>query len=143
VYAVFEVKPQIDAANIAYAGAKAASVRKLRRTSAPIRHAGGKFDPIEPPHIFAGILALESSWKPEFGEPFVGAIRKLDEPERLELGCALQSGGFEVSYNDKELSIQVGKPDAALIFFFLKLLARLQASGTVAALDFDIYSHVL
>src|SRR5438128_9071458 len=31
-------EPQIDAANIAYAGAKAASVRKLSRTSAPIRH---------------------------------------------------------------------------------------------------------
>jgi hypothetical protein len=140
---VFEVKPQIDAANIAYAGAKAASVRKLSRTSAPIRHAGGKFDPIEPPRIFAGILALESSWNPAFDEPFVGAIRKLGDTERLELGCALQCGGFEISYKDSIPSIQVGKPDAALIFFFLKLLARLQASGTVAALDFDIYSRVL
>jgi len=34
VYAVFEVKAHIDAGNLFYAGEKAASVRRLRRTSA-------------------------------------------------------------------------------------------------------------
>src|ERR1700730_11405322 len=45
VYGVIEVKQDLSAANIKYAGEKAATVRKLRRTSAPIRHAGGNFGP--------------------------------------------------------------------------------------------------
>lgn len=69
VYAVLEVRQEFNGANVAYAAEKAASVRKLRRTSAPIPHAGGKFDPIVPPPILAGILTLDSEWKPAFGKP--------------------------------------------------------------------------
>ena len=43
VYAVFEAKQQIDKAHITYAGAKAGSVRKLRRTSATIPFAAGTY----------------------------------------------------------------------------------------------------
>lgn len=144
VYAVFEVKPNIDAGKIAYAGAKAESVRKLRRTSVPIRHAGGRFDPIEPPYIFAGILALESSWNPPLGEPLVDALGKLERPQRLECGCALRSGSFEATYDaDGKPELKTGSSETALIRFFLGLLARLQAAGTVAALDFGEYGKLL
>src|SRR6266496_1728468 len=57
VYAAIEVKQELNPENIAYAGKKAASVRRLRRTSAPIHHAGGTLGPKEPPNILAGIVA--------------------------------------------------------------------------------------
>ncbi|WP_275886881.1 DUF6602 domain-containing protein [Teredinibacter turnerae] len=41
VYAVFEVKQTLNAANVAYAQRKIESVRTLVRTSLPIPHAGG------------------------------------------------------------------------------------------------------
>ena len=41
VYAVFECKPKIDKGYLEYAGQKAESVRRLKRTSVPIPHAGG------------------------------------------------------------------------------------------------------
>lgn len=144
VYAVLEVKPEIDAAYIKYAGEKAASVRRLRRTSASIPHAGGVFAPKQPPYILAGILALESAWNPGFGSPFKNALAKLGCKERLELGCALRHGGFRANYNPNDSpSIEVSAADSALIFFFLKLLSLLQAIGTVAAVDFDEYTKVL
>src|SRR5208282_2750568 len=40
VYAVLELKQELNGANVLYAAEKAASVRRLRRTIAPIPHAG-------------------------------------------------------------------------------------------------------
>ena len=45
VYAVFEVKQELNKEYIEYAGEKAKSVRSLPRTSARIKHAGGDYDP--------------------------------------------------------------------------------------------------
>jgi hypothetical protein len=45
VYAVFEAKQAINAAQVEYAQKKAASVRRLHRTSLPIPHAGGTYPP--------------------------------------------------------------------------------------------------
>jgi hypothetical protein len=144
VYAVFEVKQTLSAANIKYAGEKACTVRRLRRTSAPIRHAGGQFEPIQPPQILAGILVLSSEWRPPLGEPFGAALKSQIGPEQLDLGCALECGGFEVEIAaTKDVSIQVSRPETALIYFFLRLLSRLQSSGTVAAMDLREYGRVL
>ena len=48
VYAVIEVKQELNKANLNYAGEKAASVRKLSRTSAEIPFAGGIYRPHQP-----------------------------------------------------------------------------------------------
>lgn len=145
VYGVFEIKQEIDAHHVRYAGEKALSVRRLKRTSAPIHHAGGFYaKPKEPPRILAGILTLDSSWNPSFGAPLRGALAALKPEERLDIGCALKCGGFEVLYTkDGEAKIQASDGSTALIFFFLKFLARLQEMGTVPALDFGAYSSVL
>jgi hypothetical protein len=143
VYAVLEVKPEFNAANVAYASEKAESVRRLRRTSAPIPHAGGKFDPIMPPPILAGILTLDSEWKPAFGKPFAESISGLSTAQRLDVGCVLRAGGFDIRYGDSAPEIVGGSPETALIFFFLRLLARLQGVGTIAALDFTEYGKAL
>lgn len=144
VYAVIEVKQELNPENIAYAGKKAGSVRRLRRTSAPIPHAGGTFGPKNPPYILAGIAALESTWNPAFGLPFELAVKKLASGEELQVGCALRHGGFRIEYAPgAEPKFEISRDDTALIFFFLKLMSRLQAMGTVAALDFDEYGKVL
>lgn len=144
VYAAFEVKQKLNAAHIRYAGEKAASVRRLRRTSAPIPHAGGTFAPKDPPRILAGILSLDSEWSPPFGVPFHQAVEELGSEEQIDLGCALRCGGFEVCYRPEvPAEIITGGKDTALIFFFLKLLGRLQESATVVALDFSIYGKAL
>ena len=142
VYAVLEVRQELSAENIAYAGAKAASVRKLHRTSAPIKHAGGKFEPIEPPRILAGFLSLESQWKPPLGDSLLGSLKKLKAEEQLDLGCIVRHGAFEVAYKE-DVSVTVSKTDTALMFFFLRLLARLQSAGTVAAMDIEAYGKSL
>jgi hypothetical protein len=145
VYAVFEVKQDISSKNIEYAGEKVASVRALRRTSAPIPHAGGTHDPKQPQRILAGLLALGSEWTPPFGAAFIAALQRLPPVQRLDLGCALQFGGFEIKNEDvqKVPRIVVSEPQVALIYFFLRLIARLQACGTVVAMDFDEYGRVL
>ena len=56
VYAVFEAKQTIDAALVAYAQKKVASVRRLHRTSLPIPDAGGVYPPKPLPNILGGIL---------------------------------------------------------------------------------------
>jgi hypothetical protein len=144
VYAVFEVKQDIDAPNVTYAAQKAASVRKLHRTSAAIYHAGGKYGPKKPPSILAGILCLDCSWKASFAKSVTDALKKLDKAGRLDLASTLKAGSFEATYSKTgKVKVDMSKKDNALIFFFLKLLARLQRMGTVAALDFDDYSRVL
>src|SRR6266496_5444061 len=59
VYAVFECKPTINKAYLEYAGKKAESVRRLKRTSVPIPHAGGSYPAKAHFEIIAGILAIE------------------------------------------------------------------------------------
>lgn len=144
VYAVLEVKQVVDSEELLYAGAKAASVRRLRRTSVSIPHAGGRFKAKAPPRILGGLLALDSRWDPAFGVPIESALRRLKPDARLDLGCILRAGGFEVDYPRKgRPRIHSGVQQTALIFFFVKLLGRLQAMGTVPALDFEKYGRVL
>lgn len=68
VYAVFEVKADLSREHVLYTAEKASSVRRLRRTSVPIVHAGGTFSPRAPFQILAGILTTRSGWKPPLGE---------------------------------------------------------------------------
>lgn len=144
VYAAFEVKPTIDAHNIAYAGDKIASVRKLNRTSAAITHAGGKFEPRKPFPIIGGILALDSTWNPVMGEPLKSALSALRPEAQLNLGCVLKHGSFQANYEaGKLISMEQSRNDTSLMFFFIRLLAQLQDVGTVSAIDFGLYGREL
>ena len=144
VYAVFEVKPSLDGPNLEYAGAKAGSVRRLLRTSAAIPHAGGRYRPKKPPRILAGILTLENGWQPPIANRLRATLAKLPVDERLDLGCALKDGGFEATYGRRTPpTLATSDQDTALVFFFLRLLGRLQAAGTAPALDFEKYTRGL
>ena len=77
VYAVFEVKPQTDRANVLYSAGKARSVRALDRTNAPVpTRGGGIADPEEPGPILGGLLTTRCAWKSGLGAPFMKAIRE-------------------------------------------------------------------
>lgn len=140
VYAMFEVKPVLNKQNTEYAGAKAASVRQLLRSSAPIAHAGGEFDPKDPVPIVCGLLARESEWSPPFGDAFRECLSERSELERIDLGCVASAGSFQVSYSaDGEVALQVSEPEFALARFLFDLLYRLQKVGTVSAIDYGEY----
>ncbi len=138
VYAVFEAKPHIDKPYLEYAGEKAASVRKLHRTSVPIAYAAGKYEPKPPFPITAGIVAPKASWTDGLGESF-----QLNLPttgnEALDAGCALAHGAFD-RYDG---ALHLVPPGGALIYFLFRLLAKLQSLGTVPAIDWAAYANIL
>ena len=143
VYAVLEVKQEISKEDIIYAGKKAASVRCLCRTSEGIRHIDGFSKGRTPFRIIAGILAFKSSWeRGEFGDALVRALGDLNENERLDIGCALETGTFEVnsSSNPEVLfNKDVTAKRWSFIEFLLCLLKQLQALGTAPAIDYKEY----
>jgi len=143
VYAAFEIKQNMNKKHIEYAQAKIASVRKLHRTSATIYHAGGKFEPKVPIPILGGFMTTYSDWSPPFGESLLKALEDSDELSRLDLCCSLADGTFEVNYEEEPLKLEITEKNKALLFFFLKLLSKLQKVGTVAAIDYNKYGENL
>lgn len=140
VYAVFEVKQDLSRENIIYAGDKAASVRGLYRTSAPVPHVMGVTQPRPLHRILAGILTYQSSWTPALGSPLRDALASLSDAQRLSLGCALVDGTFEVECLDSaEPRLTVVAGDRSLIQFVLRLLKQLHGLATVPAIDYEAY----
>lgn len=144
VYAVFEVKQSLDAAHVAYAASKAASVRKLHRTSAPVTDIRGP-TPVKPPiPILAGLLTTHMAWAPESAaEQLYKHVEGLHSDHFLDLVCAADSQGFEVAHGEQGATLQASAPDTGLVFFLLTFLQRLQQLGTVAPIDFGAYKAVI
>ena len=144
VYAVIEVKQDLSADYIAYAGKKAASVRNLHRTSATVIHAGGKYPARPPLQIMAGIVALGSEWNGLPESSLRSALSRLSKAERLDFGCSLKYGSFSPIYvGDTVERIDTSPKDEALISFFLSLVHHLQRLGTVPAIDVREYASSL
>lgn len=144
VYAVFEIKQELDKPNYVYASKKIKSVRLLNRTSAPIVQAGGRIDVPRPPfQIIGGILTLTTSWVDTFGDAFQNCISEFDENSRIDMGCCLEKGSFVIKYETETYSFETSSVDESLIYFFLKLLTKLQEMGTVPALDIHAYGRSL
>jgi hypothetical protein len=144
VYAVFEVKPELNREYVLYAGEKAASVRALHRTSVPIVWMGGTAEPRKPFPILAGILATRSSWSPPLGDSLQSALLDIEPAGRLDLGAVAEQGAFEASYPSAgDITLSTSEPDAALMFFLTRLYSRLQQLGTVTAVDLAAYARPL
>jgi hypothetical protein len=140
VYAVFEAKQTINAGLVAYATQKAASVRSLHRTSLPIPHAGGTYEPKALTPILSGILAFESDWNPPMGEPLVRALGEGGAEGRLDLGCVAAHGIFSCDGSNRVTLAPQSKPATA---FLLELIARLQSIATVPMIDTRAYAKWL
>jgi len=141
VYAVFEVKPTINAEYVTYAIEKAASVRRLKRTSVAITSAMGSapHDAKPPKPIITGILAYDMDWKKGFGKPFAKLLQDAEVDGRIDLGCSLVGGAFNVDYAGAKPDITTSDTEEALVSFFMTLLHRLQPLGTVTAIDLTAY----
>ena len=140
VYAVLEVKQDLSRDHVLYAGEKAASVRSLHRTSAPVRHVEGVANPRPLPPIVAGILTYQSSWTPPFGDSLRQALSELDTEQHLSIGCALAHGTFEARYpagGGVDLTV-IGGP-RSLVQLLMRLLKQLQVLATAPAIDYEAY----
>jgi hypothetical protein len=141
VYAAFEAKQAINAAQIRYAQDKVASVRRLHRTSLPIPHAGGVYPAKALIPILGGLLTFESDWTPAFGAPLESALAGGDADGQLDVGCIAAHGHFKRETNpDRYLFTPEGRPATAFLF---NLISRLQFSGTVPMIDIQAYARWL
>ena len=138
VYAVFECKQNLSTATLCDASAKAASVRRLRRTSAPVLCAGSVVQPREPLPILAGILCLGEPDSETLMPTVTSMLPYLQGETLLDLGCSLRQGAFEIRAGG---SVRYSLPGQTLIFFLLRLLSRLQQMGTAAPMDLDEYAR--
>lgn len=145
VYATLEIKQNLNRGNILYAARKAASVRRLRRTSTSFVGSGTRQEARPLFDILTGVLALESDWMPPFGAPFARALADgAAEATGIDLGCALRHGSFDVTWTEgSPPGIDISAPDVSLMFFLLRLFGRLQTLGTVPAIDLAEYGRTL
>jgi hypothetical protein len=155
VYAVFEVKPKLTKAYLEYGQAKIASVRTLKRASAPIIHAGGKYKAADPAdkHIVGGILATRADWAQETTRGhLLNHLPKRGEPGFLDIGIALDTVAFDftpdlVDGDDDRAAVNpplhFSEPGNQLIHFAIRLFRQLQLIGTAVALDMREYEEAL
>jgi hypothetical protein len=140
VYAVLEVKQDLSREHVLYAGQKAASVRRLHRTSAPVPHVEGVAKPRQLPRIVAGLVTYQSSWARPFGDPLRDALAGLAADHQLDVGCSLLHGAFEARYlSSGTLELAAVEGPRSLVQFLLRLLKQLQSLATAPAIDYDAY----
>jgi hypothetical protein len=140
VYGVLEVKPSLNKGYLDYAGEKAASVRRLERTSVPIKHAGGEYPPKPLFPIIAGIVAANADWVDGCASnAFREVLLTLTGEKALDCGLSLSDRAFNTYSGNLSLS----KPHGSLAAFLFGLLHRLQSLGTVPAVDWSRYGNAL
>lgn len=139
VYAVFECKPTINKGYLEYAAAKAASVRKLKRTSMPVGTINGPVNARALPHIIGGILAVGVGWKDGLSSHFEESLKALDGEQKLDCGFAAEGACFD--FFGSQLTF--GPADNAWAFFIFRLLDHLRMVGTAPAVDWAAYAQAL
>ncbi len=141
VYAAFEAKQSLNAAQVKYAQDKVASVRRLRRTSLPIPHAGGVYPAKQLIPILGGLLTFESDWKPALDQPLLDALKDGNPESRLDIGCIAAHGMFKFDSAANAYTVTMGNRPATAFLF--DLISTLQFSGTVPMIDVRAYARWL
>lgn len=154
VYAAFEVKPVINTTYITAARDKVGSVRRLRRTSAPIKYAGGVYTASDPSakHIIGGLLAAKTSWagREETIAKLLEHLPLVGQEDSLDIGIAIDTIAFdftpvpvELGSREEEIPIEFSNEADQLIHFGVRLFRQLQQLGTVLAIDMGAYESAL
>lgn len=131
VFAVFELKQNIDKANIDYAAKKIKSVRDLKRTSAKIPQIDGSMKKKTPKKILGGLIALESDYADPFGSSFKKVLSGHKGSKSIEMVFSLKDGLYPKKNNND------------LIGFLYELIGELQARGNPPAIDYSSYMKKL
>lgn len=129
VYAVFEIKPQLNKQTYEYAVKKLESVRSLKRTSATFAHATGH-NKTDLKDIFGGILTNKNKSKKFFDS--------INSTSKLSIVLSLDHGIKVI--NKEVVELQEKKP--ILAFFLLKLIEKLRGLGSVPAIDVNKYLNI-
>lgn len=142
VYAIFEVKPEINKGYLEFAADKAHSVRKLVRTKTSIRSISGEeIIPDDHPEIISGIIASRIGWTNGLGKSFEKCYSGLTDTHTINCGLSV-SGYYFDSYSEKnEIIIKNGNSCTA--FFLFRILQQLQRFGNVIPVNWDIYADLL
>ena len=144
VYAVFEVKQNLNKDHLEYAADKIASVRKLTRTSAPIVYSDGKRPSKLLHNIIGGLLTSYSDWAIPYDDVLKEHLLKLDYLHQIDLLCCLDSSSYWIDYSKKDqLPLNKSKEDEILLYMFLKFLLMLQEIGTVPAIELSKYAKAI
>lgn len=141
VYATFEIKPSVTAPHLRAAAEKAASIRRLARTSAPIPWANGTNPPKTPFPILAGLLALDASWSDGLGKAFTKQFLSWKGQKSLDLVLTASDGFCDRFSSSSKLTAASG--EGTLVRGLFRLLAALREKATVAAIDWTKYENVL
>jgi hypothetical protein len=154
VYAAFEVKPTLTPGHITAARQKVASVRRLHRTSAPIKHAGGAYAASDPEakHIVGGLLTAKSSWADR--EATISKLREylpaVGQQDSLDIGIALDTVAFDftpvpvaLGSREETIPLEFSAEHDQLIHFGIRFFRQLQQLGTVLAVDMGVYEAAL
>jgi hypothetical protein len=141
VYATFEIKQRVNAQHLKAAAIKAASLRHLQRTSAPIPWLNGINQPKQPFPMLAGLLAMASDWKDGLlGQTFEKQIERWKGDQQLDMVLTASSGFYDRFSNDLP-TIAAG--EGTLIRGLFRLLQSLRDRATVTAIEWDRYESVL
>jgi len=172
VYAVFEVKPDIQGSAdgkpyIEYASEKIESVRVLKRTTTNMINSGIKLSPRPLSKIIGGILTSTNSFTHDNNDTIEKHIKKQKGFKGIDIGCIADYGSFYIDYTGEENTdlkkpedfekrykeyyeertinkIIFSKPDNSLVSFFIQLTRYLQqAIGTIPAIDLNAYSKAI
>lgn len=122
VYAVFEVKPDIQGSSdgkshIEYAGEKIESVRRLKRTTTSMINSGNQVKARSLTRIIGGILTNTNSFTHEDNKTIKEHLKKLNGLKTIDLGCIADYGSFFVEYEGAERNIDRNKEYSNEDFF--------------------------
>ncbi|MES5825141.1 DUF6602 domain-containing protein [Streptomyces sp. RG80] len=141
VYAVFEIKQELNKNYVEYAADHIASVRQLYRTSADVYHLNGVSpgkDPDDQP-ILGGVITQRSGWTDMGGGVARSNLLAERGEGRIDLGLVLDVTAFDIT----EGSIEYSPEGMQLVFFAMHLFKRLRPLATALAPDIDAYETVL
>ncbi|MDR0942500.1 MAG: hypothetical protein LBM19_02710 [Holosporales bacterium] len=137
VYAIFEVKPELNKKNFEYAQKKIASVRRLTRTSAKVLCNGKQVPGREPFYIIGGLLSIRNKWENKLIKQKINT----ENNETLNIGCCIEERSWILKKcaSDGFKYVWSKESESSLLTFFMALLNELQSRGTVPAMEIPKY----
>lgn len=139
IYAIVEVKPNIDKANIEYANKKIQSVKELKRSSRGMTCAGRRTPGRKLTHILGIILATNMDIVND-----ETIINHLTNNKNIDLGCAINGYSFtSIKKEDGSIEFEKTSAEESILGLFFNLNNELHEIGTVAAIDIRKYANAL
>ena len=143
VYAVFEIKQEVNSSYLKYAARKVESVRNLKITSAPIRQITGEFISRDTNYtILGGLLAPKVKWSnSNIQKNLMKCLKTNCSNYKNHLNIVVSLDSFSALFSHDNNSIKLERFDGKNILFatYFNILQSLQRIGNLPAIDYDLY----